>query len=773
MKNLLRKIGFCAFLALLFAFLLAQACFAVTPDSGYTLDSDGNETNIKWTMDENGVLTFEIDENATDKVQTTVIENKDPKTGSSADWSGSLPTYAETTKIIIGDGITEVSGFAALYSLNEVEIPTSLAVLGDSAFQCSTICSIYIRGNESVYGFFDLSNIEALGAFCFDGCYRLSMVGLNENMTGEIPAEVFKGTALGEITIPEGITKISNRAFAQSGALDNLYFLGMETVIESDDVFAGNFTYPTIKAKENSKALEFAIAGGYTYVNTDTGVKVEGEKPTTGLSQGDIVPDDLPEFNPEGATLHGHMTGLYLGSYIINTFWAYYDDTKTLEFTSATKSYNETGAIDFCDPGTENWQLYKDQIEHIIIGDDISKITGGAFNGYVALKDVRLGKNVGQIDAGAFSNCSSLTTIWRDGTERVEGRFDLSGISAFGDIITNTALKELYLNENVKEITVALPMSLKTIFVPEVNDALIKYAEDNFYNLQSINNPEQFYENYVEMDLTMTPCGTRSVFDFDEATGTLTVYGVGEIFDIVNYYGGGSKTAPWFSIKKNVKHVVLSEHITHIGRYAFCEFINLETVCIPNSDGFTIGNAAFEKCYNLRSIYTIGTEPIEGTLDLGKIPEIGAWTFAYDYLIANIIISPMVEKIGNSVFEENISLNLKNVYGVPGSYAEEYAKANGLSFFDISTSVPQPIKCEPPVSTDEGDGTISSDVNETDPADTEKPKVVFLDYEGELPEDNDIGALPYIIIGCVLAVVAVAVVLIVVIKKRGAKNENK
>ncbi len=768
MRKRITKIIPLTILLLLFVFMFSVAVFAATAGSGYTIDGDGKETNIKWTMDASGTLTFEIDPDAKDKVQTTVIINKDPKTGSSADWSRCLPTYAEATKIIIGDGITEVSGFAALHSLGDVEIPKSLKILGASAFQCSTISSLYIRGNENTYALFDLSNIEVIGPYCFDGCYKLSMVSLNNNMKGEIPAEAFKGTALGEITIPEGITKIANRAFAQTGALDNLYFLGMETVIESDDVFAGNFTYPTIKAKTNSKALEFAIAGSYTYVDIDTGVKTQGEKPTTGISQGDIVPDDLPEFTPEGATLYGHMTGLYLSNYIINTFWAYYDETKTLELTSATKSYNETGTIWNCDPGTETWQLYKEQIEHIVIGDDISKITAGAFDGYTALKDVRLGKNVGQIDAGAFTNCASLSTIWRDGTERIEGVFDLSGISNFGDIITNTAPSELYLHENVKEIGFGLPMSLKTIYVPEVNDALIKYAEDNFYNLQSTKNPDDFYENHVEIDLSMTPCGARCVFDFDEATGTLTVYGVGDIAHVVNYYGGGSKTAPWFSIKQKVKHVVLSEHITSVGKYAFCEFKNLETVRLPSKEGFIISNAAFEKCHNLRSVYIDGTEPIEGTLDLSTVADIGAWSFAYDYLIANIVIDPVIEKIGSSVFEENITLNLKNVYGTPGSYAEEYAKENGLAFFDASSSIPEPIKCVPPETTGT-DGEESAVETETATAEPEKPKVVFLDYVGEPPMESDSGAMLYIIIGCALAAI-IAAVIIVIIKKRGARK---
>ncbi len=181
-------------------------------------------------------------------------------------------------------------------------------------------------------------------------------------------------------------------------------------------------------------------------------------------------------------------------------------------------------------------------------------------------------------------------------------------------------------------------------------------------------------------------CGENAYFSFDEATVTLTVSGEGAIYDITNYHGGGKVNSPWYSIKSQIKHVIIKNGITAIGKYAFAECTALETVQIPSTDGFIILNSAFEACPKLTTIYRYGTEPIRGTLDLRNVHEINPWTFAYDNAFTNVIFSDRVEKIGTTVFEENTSL--KNVYGAPGSYPSVWASKNGKSFYDISVNAP-------------------------------------------------------------------------------------
>ena len=165
--------------------------------------------------------------------------------------------------------------------------------------------------------------------------------------------------------------------------------------------------------------------------------------------------------------------------------------------------------------------------------------------------------------------------------------------------------------------------------------------------------------------------------------------------------------------------------------------------------------------------------------DLRNVHTINSWTFAYDWLIANVIVSPQVSKISSSVFEENI--NLANIYGTPGSFAETYAAENGKTFYDIASNVPQPITCTPPESTETiVDTTLAPETTEV-PFDTETETVPVTSSDFEsLPtfvdEDNTSeapsGSVLPIIIAAVAAVVVIAVVVVIVVvskKKKAAK----
>ncbi len=787
MKNKIKLLISAAF-AIILTLSLSVFAYAATPGEGYCVNLSGTETNIKWKMTEDGTLTFTVDTAATDKLASTALVNKDPVTKETGAWNRVLPTFKGAQKIIIGDGITSVTGFIAMDTLKTVELPESCVELSGTTFElCTSLSTVYVKGNEPVEGTFDLSNITKLAKYSLDGCRAVKKIILNPAFTGEINPQVFKGTiSLTEIEIPAGVTVIKNQAFENTAALKVITVLGNETSFESDDVFATNKAFPKIKANAGSKAEEFAKANGYTFINLESGEETKGTKKTSGEAAGTATgtstsaptvtftptSDPIENFTPPAnATIWGHSSNSYNGKPIVNTWWVYYSDTKTLEFISATSGYNETGSISTVDDEYNDWLEYKDEIEHIIVGDYINKVSQKAFQNLPKLKDIRLGATVTQIDPGALEGCTSLNTIWRNGTERVEGRLDFTGIKKINNIMAGTKFTEIVLPEGFTEINVDLPVTIKSIYAYEIDDTLKKFAKDNLFNLINITNPEERYDNYIEVDTSLPSCGGRCVFSFDAATGTLTVHGAGAIGDIINYHGGGSKTQPWFNIKQQIKHVVIEDNISAVGRYSFAECKNLETVMIPDVKGFEILNAAFEGCENLKSVYRKGTEPIEGTLDLRNVPELNAWTFAYNYLIANVIIGPDVEKIGTTIFEENLSLNLTNIYGTPGTYAEEYAKENGKQFFDIASNTPSPITCTPPETTADSSevGSIVSDTGEasvTEPVTDEYDNIEIIIVE---KESSGVSTAVYIAVAAVAASV-VAAAIIVIIKKKSVKK---
>ncbi len=799
------------------AMLLTVISFAAGETSGYTLDSDGvTKTNIKWTLsgaDKEKTVTFEIDASSSNKA-STVIYGIDPITGVTAAWNAPIKNGwgqdAKIYKAVFKEGITELSGgvFALNRTVATVELPKSLVkISGDGTFQgCYGIHTVSTAGNTAEKGIIDLSGIKGFEKckYTFDGATNsaIKTFKFSPELAGAIGHEVLKRTPATSLEIPAGVTEIVDTALTESNKLAVLTILGENTVIKSDNVFKNNTSYPAIKAKAGSKAEQFAKANGYTFINLETDEKTVGTKVTTaepeqggqqggeqGGEQGGTTPPagvGLDAFDPKAATAYGYLSHEWNGTKTVDTYWVYYRETKTLKIISNTNSaYNETGRFDMA-TDKKGYIAYKDEIEYIEIGPYIDKLTQRTFENCTALKEVKLGAKITQIDLNAFNGCTSLATVWQEGGERIEGRADLSKIIKINDIMKDTAIKEIVLNEKIAEIAVPLSPKAQTVYVASVNDSLIAYAKENGLNLRSLTDPNVKYDFYVPIPDGAIACGDRCSFTFDASTGTLTVHGAGAMDDIANYHGGGSKNAPWFDIKQQIKHIVITDRITAIGKYDFAQCNSLETVQIPNVKGFVILSAAFESCPSLRSVYVSGSEPIEGTFDLSPLTELSTFIFAEDYLVANVILGAEVTKIAKTAFDGNMDVNLANVYGAVGSYAETWAGENGKTFFDSAVNIPAPVTCTPPApettapiedtvppvetSSPADDTTLPADIT-VEPDETDDPLFIFAD-ETEAPADTEseggISPVVWIVIAAV-ALAAAAAITVTVVKTKKKK----
>lgn len=181
----------------------------------------------------------------------------------------------------------------------------------------------------------------------------------------------------------------------------------------------------------------------------------------------------------------------------------------------------------------------------------------------------------------------------------------------------------------------------------------------------------------------------------------------------------GSKT---FYNCTALKSVALSKNLTTIGEKAFENCIALKSIKIPDSVT-SIGANLFKGCTALAEIkggYNIisaGSNTITDTayysnITVGEFGYIGNCICAYkyssiptiiyipygtkavadavfsnlsNYSVRGFIVPETVEKIGNIS-----NSNLKYIYGVPNTYAQTYAEANNLYFFDITTAATRP-----------------------------------------------------------------------------------
>lgn len=748
--------------------LLAFCTFAFAEEaaSGYNIASGGGETNVKWALDSDGVLKFEIDASATDKKPSTSVY--------ATNSAGNVLGYGKASeltwgahkdsikKVVIGDGIEALVGgvFNCCSTIASVEIPKSLVKIEGAVFEgAHGLKSIYYTGNEPVNGEFDISTVTEIGDYAFDNAKGMVSVKFSDNLTGGLKNQSFKYTSLKEIRIPAGVNAIGNQAFTNCSSLTYVYINSKEYTL-ADTAFNECPKLAKIYGYAGTAAEEFCRKKDISFVNIETNEYIykSTNEPET--------------FDPTGATKYGLLYGEYKGTKVVDTYWAYYADTKTLKFTSNGSGYNETGTVKYDKDGA--WTEYKQEIEHIVIGTGISKVTRDAFSGMTALKDVVLGKNITQIDAYAFSGCTSLTTVSYAGNEAVEYTADVSKISAINEaVFSKTSIKNFIFSPKISEMGAgALPPRTASITCTP-SDYFTDYAKANYLDIIDVATGEKVFENYVEVDPNLPSCGAKTVFSFDEATGTLTISGAGAIGDTINYYGGGSKNQYWFDIKMKIKKVVIGDRVTGIGKYAFTQCKNIEYVELSKSP-ITIGNAAFENCENLKAIYISGNEPIIGTLDLSTVSEsLEPWTFSKCYLIANVIFGDGVAKVGDSTFEE--SVNIENIYGTKGGYAETYAESAGYTFKDISAEKPTEAICEKPADTSAA-VTDTEKVTETASETVTAPETrdIVIDIETEpasegSDERDGSPTVAIIVVACV-AVVLIAVVAFMVVKKKKDKK---
>ena len=140
-------------------------------------------------------------------------------------------------------------------------------------------------------------------------------------------------------------------------------------------------------------------------------------------------------------------------------------------------------------------------------------------------------------------------------------------------------------------------------------------------------------------------------------------------------YMGGDQ--PWWDAldKEKITQVKISDGITSIGSFAFCNFSNLQSVTIPESV-ISIGDCAFMACDSLENIKIPK-----------KVKKIGESAFLSCYSLTSIELPSGIKCIEKMAFENTGLVSIEIPYGVKSIEERAFFYCDSLNSVTIPNSV--------------------------------------------------------------------------------------
>ena len=269
---------------------------------------------------------------------------------------------------------------------------------------------------------------------------------------------------------------------------------------------------------------------------------------------------------------------------------------------------------------------YCESLTEMVIPEGVSSIGYSAFQYCSGLQSITLPSTLVSIGANAFHDCPSVTDVYYNGSgeqwDAVSGTGSLENAQWHGIGISSPTA-------SVDEELSVTPPVIRWTEVPGAEGYAVfrsssktgTYSEltqltDTTYTDRDaqISNGYYYYVRAYDADTDTWSassdtvycfykaarpegdgCGESLTWIFDEATGTLTISGTGDMDDyvVINENRMYESIAPWGELP--VKYVELHEGITGIGEGAFWGAAELTGITIP--EGVTrLGRYAFKDC---------------------------------------------------------------------------------------------------------------------------------------------------------------------------------
>lgn len=511
---------------LLFSALILCVIFVFVGCGPSAVASGECGDSAKWALSEDGVLTI----SGSGEMKPTQVRPWN-------DYKGDI------FEVVIGDGITSISGLDGLYNVTKLSIGKDVKLV-DGLSCLYLLESIVIP-----------EGVETIGADAFGMCEKLR-----------------------EITLPSTIKTIERDAFLRCENLKkvNVNDIAAWCAVDIDGFFASPFNCGAVLYVNGSEVTSLTIPNG---VSTIGEYQFAGLKSIVKLE----VSDSVTSIESNAFRGCGDLVSVKLGSSVSNIAYdAFYECAKIFELintSSMTFVAGNTGsdltryAISVHNGESkiiehEGWLLLPTADENYIVGYVGSPYT-------LTVPSTVDGVTYGAITHLALSGKERLASITIPSTVTSIGGNALKDCKALCEVVNNSSV----------EFDKQSALGTTALNIVDVHEGESRIVESDGWLFMPASAPE--YEDSIMFGHALV--GYKNV----EGASTLTLP--------ADYMGKGYHIGAYaFSGLDGITSVTLSDKVLYVSNYAFANCLDLETVTL-GANLRKIGNYAFSNC-SLKSL---------------------------------------------------------------------------------------------------------------------------------------------------------------------------